>query len=158
MLMFDSAKELPDKYWPLSVLATDPPRALCICGNEQGQIFIATRGLVMDVLPGVISDAHVIFVPPLRPAVRLPGGYLETGPTITIRTGVIPYLGGLFVIRCGYLPSRNTWAVSGNPFWASDLEVELHHNGPWERTAHAYPDLHLGLWLNGDEDGDEHTG
>jgi hypothetical protein len=119
---------------PFTELVLDVHRRLSICGNEAGEIFLASEEFCNDVLLECESaDIRVIHVEEGGyPYFRLPArGDALLGPrdeVIQIRRYVMNFGQGFYGIRAGYSPERKIWVVSGEAEWYSPLRLELARN------------------------------
>jgi hypothetical protein len=112
----------------------DVHRRLSICGNEMGEVFLASQEFCEDRLPEFESkEIHVIHVDDAYPYFRLPArADALLGPQderVELHRYIMNFGQGFYGLRAGYSPSRKVWVISGEAEWYSPLRLELARNG-----------------------------
>lgn len=120
-------------YAPFVELVMDVHRRLSICGNENGEVFLASQEFCEDMLPEWESeDIHVIHVEDGYPYFRLPArGDALLGPrdeVLQLQRYIMNFGQGFYGIRAAYSPERKIWVISGEAEWYSPLRLELARN------------------------------
>jgi hypothetical protein len=121
-------------FTPFIVLAIDVQRRIWICGNESGDMFLATEEFCAGVEDHYASTSLSVYHTPdiSRREVRLPlpDGVLigDRGETVFTKPFRMEYGDGYYAMFALYHQERKLWILQGELRWYSPLDIELGRN------------------------------